>query len=184
VKPTCSEKTTLNAGHTADDLLEWVDEPPKPDDGEVVVLMTVKRFRMIIDASSQILEGRADGEPFEFAVVKFARMVNDALGGTELSMLKDEEAMTSGEKKTWAETAATERCDHGITFDEVEAEKLLAASPRPKNAVGFILSNPASAEVRKRWPRGWFTEDKPCPKGCGFVGISYASQEHYRMGDW
>lgn len=53
-------------------------------------------------------------------------------------------------------------CDHGVEFDE-EASKGLSA-----------------AEVRKRWPRGW----GPCPKGCGFNGIAYASSMHYIMGDW
>jgi hypothetical protein len=57
-------------------------------------------------------------------------------------------------------------CDHGITFDE-EAYKGLGPN-----------------EVRKRWPRGWFTETKPCPKGCGYRGIYYASYMHYIAGDW
>lgn len=26
--------------------------------------------------------------------------------------------------------------------------------------------------------------DKPCPKGCGFEGVYYASYLHYLTGDW
>lgn len=53
-------------------------------------------------------------------------------------------------------------CDHGVTFD-AEAAKDLEAD-----------------EVRRRWPRLM----GPCPKGCGFSGIAYASTMHYIMGDW
>ena len=74
-------------------------------------------------------------------------------------------------------------CNHGVTFDAEAARALLRAAPPPKDAVSFIMGNPASAEVRKRWPRGWFTAEKPCPT-CGFVGIAYASSEHYIAGDW
>lgn len=52
-------------------------------------------------------------------------------------------------------------CDHGVTFDDA----------------GLNLS---SDEVRRRWPR----LNGPCPKGCGYVGIAYASPEHYIAGDW
>lgn len=55
-----------------------------------------------------------------------------------------------------------EQCDHGVTFD-AEAARGLAAR-----------------EVRERWPRGF----GPCPKGCGFTGIAYASFKHYISGDW
>jgi len=58
-----------------------------------------------------------------------------------------------------------EQCDHGVVFDEEEYRK----SP-----------NIAPDEVRERWPRGW----GPCPKGCGFNGIAYASYLHYIAGDW
>lgn len=75
-------------------------------------------------------------------------------------------------------------CDHGVTFDEAAAKKLLDAAPLPKNVGDFILGNSNSVEVRKRWPRGFFSADKPCPKGCGFVGVYYASQMHYMMSDW
>lgn len=53
-------------------------------------------------------------------------------------------------------------CDHGIAFDSVAARGLSAH------------------EVRKHWPRLF----GPCPKGCGFDGIGYASFEHYVAGDW
>lgn len=72
----------------------------------------------------------------------------------------------------------TDKCDHGVTFDEVEAEKLLR-DWAPRDPVSFILGNPASAEVRKRWPR----LDDVCPKACGYVGIAYASEQHYIAGD-
>lgn len=53
-------------------------------------------------------------------------------------------------------------CDHGVTFD-------------PEQARGL-----SSAEIRTRWPRLY----GDCPKGCGFVGIAYASTLHYVAGDW
>lgn len=71
------------------------------------------------------------------------------------------------------------KCDHGVTFDEQEAAKLLDGW-RAKSPVEFIMGNPGAKEVRKRWPRLQGT----CPKGCGFVGIGYASYAHYLMGDW
>ena len=71
-------------------------------------------------------------------------------------------------------------CDHGVTFDADEARKLLDASKPPNNAAEWIAGNPASAEIRRRWPRLM----GKCPKGCGFDGIAYASAEHYACGDW
>ena len=82
-------------------------------------------------------------------------------------------------KKDWT----PETCDHGVTFDEEAAKKLLG-DWSPKNPVEFVMGNPASDEIKKRWPRGWFTSEKPCPLGCGFVGIAYASAAHYALGDW
>lgn len=55
-----------------------------------------------------------------------------------------------------------ESCDHGVTFDESEAKGLDAR------------------EVREKWPRLF----GKCPKGCGYVGIAYASYAHYLYGDW
>lgn len=52
-------------------------------------------------------------------------------------------------------------CSHGVTFDSEAAKDL------------------SVYEVRKRWPR----LDGVCPL-CGFVGIGYASYQHYIMGDW
>ena len=78
-------------------------------------------------------------------------------------------------------------CDHGVTFDKDAAQRILSA-PDPHKyadpAVAFVMGHSGSAEIQKRWPRGWFTAEKPCPKGCGYVGIAYASYEHYIMGDW
>lgn len=65
-------------------------------------------------------------------------------------------------KKDWT----PETCDHGVTFDWEAARGL------------------RSAEVRKRWPRGWFDSEHPCPLGCGYIGIAYASYTHYIHGDW
>lgn len=56
-------------------------------------------------------------------------------------------------------------CDHGVVFDEFSAKGM------------------TTKEIRNRWPRGWFTEDKPCSK-CGFVGVGYASMAHYRSVGW
>lgn len=72
-----------------------------------------------------------------------------------------------------------EECDHGVVFDEEEAEKVLGTW-KPKGAVEFVTGNPQAYEVRKRWPR----LNGECPKGCGFRGIAYASMAHYTMGDW
>lgn len=71
------------------------------------------------------------------------------------------------------------KCDHGVTFDEAAA-KTIDRGWRPETDQEFIAGNPASQEIRKRWPR----LDGPCPKGCGFEGIAYQSMAHYRMGDW
>lgn len=70
-------------------------------------------------------------------------------------------------------------CDHGVKFDSDEAERLLR-NWKPKTSVDFIMGNPASAEIRRRWPR----HSGACPKGCGYIGIAYASHEHYLAGDW
>lgn len=53
-------------------------------------------------------------------------------------------------------------CTHGITFDEVVAEKC------------------SVSEVRANWPRLYGS----CPLGCGYNGIYYASTAHFVMGDW
>lgn len=72
-----------------------------------------------------------------------------------------------------------ETCDHGVTFDKEEADKILAGW-FPKSVEDFIMGNPGSDEVRKRWPR----LHGVCPKGCGYQGIAYASTYHYIAGDW
>lgn len=55
-----------------------------------------------------------------------------------------------------------ETCDHGVTFDDFAARGL------------------DEYEVRRSWPRLMGV----CPRGCGFVGIAYASPLHYIRGDW
>jgi len=72
-----------------------------------------------------------------------------------------------------------EPCHHGVTFDLEEAEKVLG-DWRPSSPGEFVMGNPNAAEVRRRWPR----LNGPCPLGCGYVGIYYASREHYILGDW
>lgn len=57
---------------------------------------------------------------------------------------------------------SADMCDHGIRFDDKVAESMDVA------------------EIRKRWPR----LNGPCPLGCGYVGIYYASRAHYVYGDW
>lgn len=61
----------------------------------------------------------------------------------------------------------SDECNHGITFDEDKVK-------------GQRLS---CYQIREMYPRGWFTQDKPCPN-CGYVGIYYASFAHYAYGDW
>jgi hypothetical protein len=74
-------------------------------------------------------------------------------------------------------------CDHGVIFDEAAAKKLLEETPEDESldpAVSFIMGSPAHDEIRKRWPR----LSGPCPKGCGYNGIAYASYSHFLYGDW
>lgn len=59
-------------------------------------------------------------------------------------------------------TAPEDECRHGVTFDQDES------------------ANMEWHEVRQRWPR----LDGPCPLGCGYSGIAYASMAHYVCGDW
>jgi len=70
-------------------------------------------------------------------------------------------------------------CNHGITFDYEEAKKIWG-DWKPKTDLEYILGNPAAKKIRERWPRLYGA----CPLGCGYVGIYYASSEHYYMGDW
>jgi hypothetical protein len=80
-------------------------------------------------------------------------------------------------------------CDHGVTFDVEAARKLFETGidTRVTNALGQVVGGmfgvirkATAADIRYRWPR----LDGPCPKGCGFSGIAYASQTHYVYGDW
>ena len=52
-------------------------------------------------------------------------------------------------------------CNHGITFDDSGL-------------------NMDAGEVRRKWPRLF----GPCPLGCGYNGIYYASWGHFIAGDW
>lgn len=62
-------------------------------------------------------------------------------------------------------------CNHSVTFDEAKYEAFCSQHRRGDEQVAFI---------RKNWPR----LDSQCPKGCGYVGIYYASFLHYVAGDW
>lgn len=53
-------------------------------------------------------------------------------------------------------------CDHGVGFDEERAALM------------------DSYEIQRVYPR----LNGTCPKGCGYVGIAYASAKHYYAGDW
>ncbi len=53
-------------------------------------------------------------------------------------------------------------CDHGVVFDSEAARWM------------------SSREVQEKFPRLY----GPCPKGCGYVGIGYATYEHFIAGDW
>lgn len=57
---------------------------------------------------------------------------------------------------------ASGECDHGISYDPRYGRQLNAH------------------QVRERYPR----LNGECPRGCGFRGIAYASQEHYLAGYW
>lgn len=70
-------------------------------------------------------------------------------------------------------------CDHGLTFDLEEAQQILG-DWRPSSSFEFVMGNPRHAEVRRRFPR----LEGQCPKRCGFVGIAYASADHFVSGDW
>lgn len=72
------------------------------------------------------------------------------------------------------------KCTHGVKFDPVEAQLMLEAHPAEDSAAGFVMGSPAASVIRKKWPRLM----GKCPLGCGYVGIAYASYEHYIMGDW
>jgi len=80
-------------------------------------------------------------------------------------------------------TPDPKKCSHGLVFDEDEARRILDGWA-PKSDVDFVMGNPVSAEVKRRWPRGCFTAEKPCPLGCGYQGIAYVSEAHYFLGDW
>lgn len=86
--------------------------------------------------------------------------------------------------KKWAEEHPEQAaCNHGITFDKDEAERILSNTPPDRSMdpeLAFIMGSPAVPEIRRRWPRLC----GQCPLGCGYNGIYYASAEHYAYGDW
>ena len=72
-----------------------------------------------------------------------------------------------------------ERLDEVAERAEANAEERLLdllMPPQPENSD----SNDQVTLIRKRWPR----LDGKCPKGCGYVGIYYASFIHYIAGDY
>lgn len=98
------------------------------------------------------------------------KLMKDTLRLTDELRAKEKESLNASLARAAAESLDKliiklpehEDCDHGVTFD-YEAAKGLSAP-----------------EVKARWPRGY----GQCPKGCGYVGIAYASYEHYICGDW
>lgn len=80
--------------------------------------------------------------------------------------------------------APENKCDHGVTFDEKEAARILSGIVTISSGradIDFIMGNPSATQIiRRKWPRLM----GPCPKGCGFNGIAYASFAHYVAGDW
>jgi len=106
----------------------------------------------LIAAAKEAATLRAQVARLREALAVVVRLGNGAVTGEEWAM----------RNRAYATLKATERCDHGVTFDQEAARVLLPG------------------EVRKRWPRLHGT----CPKGCGFVGIAYASDAHYTYGDW
>ncbi len=56
-----------------------------------------------------------------------------------------------------------DECTHGVVFDADDASSMAT-----------------SYEVRKKYPR----LDGKCLLGCGYIGISYVSMQHYMYGDW
>jgi len=98
---------------------------------------------------------------------------------------RDEGTGSTGQAAVGAPTALdyprgmADACNHGVTFDHVEAQKLFDGWT-PRHGMDVVLGNPAWAEVRVRWPRLSGT----CPLGCGFNGIAYASAEHHEAGYW
>jgi len=94
------------------------------------------------------------------------------------------EAKASGEEDKIILKELQEKCDHGVIFDLEEAKKILEETNEDKSndpALDFIMGpTNATAKIKKRFPR----LGGPCPKGCGYNGIAYASYEHYIYGDW
>ena len=96
---------------------------------------------------------------------------------------KEHKTSEEADEKSLILIPGKDKCDHGIFFDEKAAQELLdnaIVDPNLDLDVAFVLGNPASLEIRKRWPR----LNGLCPLGCGFNGIYYASFAHYTMGDW
>lgn len=90
----------------------------------------------------------------------------------------DDNGTIQPERRTPSSTKK-EGCDHGVTFNKEEAQKLLGEY-QPTTDLEFLMGNPKATELREKWPR----LSGKCPKGCGFEGIAYASYEHYVLGDW
>lgn len=99
-------------------------------------------------------------------------MEKDELLTTDIDVRLQQAALEGKQDKN-------ENCNHGIVFDVEEANKILS-NWAPASTVEFIMGNPAASKIRKRFPRLCGL----CPKGCGYNGIYYASEEHYIAGDW
>lgn len=60
-------------------------------------------------------------------------------------------------------------CGHGVVFPADDSD-----------AARAVFRHMRSSEVRECFPR----LSGPCPLGCGYDGIAYASTAHYIAGDW
>ena len=63
---------------------------------------------------------------------------------------------------------AARECDHGVRF------------PATRDGELAVFRHLSCSEIRQCFPR----LDGPCPLGCGYDGIAYASTGHYVAGDW
>lgn len=111
------------------------------------------------------------------------KIIDDLINWLDDSMKALNASMDASHEQWKQENPEQAACDHGVVFDKDAAADLFDEAPTYPNldpSIGFVMGHSAHLEVRKRWPR----LNGPCPKGCGYHGIAYASSEHYVYGDW